>query len=195
MKIIGITTEYIFNNEQKLITALLEEGLEVLHLRKPHHTEEETEKLLLRIPDKWYGNIVIHDHFSLASKYSLKGIHLNTRHKIPPAGFSGSISQSCHTLTELNLFSKRDYLFLSPIYNSISKQGYISAFSPSVLKQASAEGIIDHHIYALGGITPEHIPELKSYGFGGAAFLGYLWNFKTVEGVKIQLKHIQEQLK
>ncbi|MPN64707.1 hypothetical protein SDC9_212483 [bioreactor metagenome] len=29
---------------------------------------------------------------------------------------------------------------------------------------------------ALGGITPETLPEIKDFGFGGAAVLGDLWN-------------------
>ena len=68
-----------------------------------------------------------------------------------------------------------DYVFISPIYDSISKHGYHSAFSDEVLRQASAQGIIDHKVVALGGVTRQRIPQLEKYGFGGAAMLGEMW--------------------
>ena len=69
-------------------------------------------------------------------------------------------------------------MFLSPIYDSISKEGYGAAFSRIDLKQAADEGIIDSKVLALGGVSLEHIPEVRSMGFGGAAVLGALWQAK-----------------
>lgn len=67
-----------------------------------------------------------------------------------------------------------DYLFLSPIFDSISKAGYRSAFSHEQLQRAADEGVIDRKVIALGGVTPERIPYLHSLGFGGVAMLGAL---------------------
>ena len=67
-----------------------------------------------------------------------------------------------------------DYLFLSPIFDSISKVGYKSAFTEDMLKDASAKGVIDEKVVALGGVTFNRIPYLKELNFGGAAMMGAL---------------------
>lgn len=68
-----------------------------------------------------------------------------------------------------------DYLFLSPIFNSISKEGYESGFTIEELESASDKGIINDKVFALGGIDEKTIPELRSISFGGVTVLGALW--------------------
>ena len=65
-----------------------------------------------------------------------------------------------------------DYVLLSPIFDSVSKQGYASAFTDETLREASKDGIIDHKVVALGGVTPDKIDYLQQLNFGGAAMLG-----------------------
>lgn len=87
-----------------------------------------------------------------------------------------TISCSCHSLDELAAKKNEyDYLSLSPIFNSISKHGYSSAFTSTELKEAKEKGIIDNRVYALGGVDANNISQLKDYGFGGAMLLGYIW--------------------
>lgn len=156
--------------------------MERLHLRKPKSSEEELASWLQNIDSQYYGRIVLHDHFNLISKFQLGGVHLNSRnpeyHKTT-AEQDITISRSCHSIAEVIQHKPEcDYLFLSPIYDSISKEGYGAAFSRIDLKQAADEGIIDGKVLALGGISLEHIPEVRSMGFGGAAVLGALWQAK-----------------
>mgnify|MGYP002427885852 FL=1 len=80
---------------------------------------------------------------------------------------------------ELASHPTEDYLFLSPIYDSISKTGYRAGYAPDELREAFVQGIINPRIAALGGIRPEHLPALQEYGFGGAALLGYIWQSAT----------------
>lgn len=68
-----------------------------------------------------------------------------------------------------------DYVFLSPIFDSISKSGYRSAFSYARLRDAADRGVIDEKVVALGGVTFDKIPLLSSLHFGGAAMLGAIW--------------------
>jgi thiamine-phosphate pyrophosphorylase len=64
---------------------------------------------------------------------------------------------------------------LSPIYDSISKQGYRAAFTREELLKAAQDGIIDNKVYALGGVTFSRLEEVKALGFGGAMILGDAW--------------------
>ena len=177
MKLIVITTPTYFVEEDQIITALFEEGLDILHLRKPNLPAVYAERLLTLIPEKFHKRIVIHDHFYLKEEYKLKGIHLSNRNPIAPDEYTGHISASCHTFDEVKVDKKScDYVFLSPIFNSISKEGYKSHFTEEDIRNAVKEGIIDRKVIALGGINDENIMYIKDFGFGGAAVLGSLWN-------------------
>ena len=84
---------------------------------------------------------------------------------------------ACHSLDEVqNKKHFYDYLFLSPIYNCITKSGVTSGFTAEELRQAGKSKVIDSRVMALGGITPDNILEIKDYGFGGAVVMGDLWN-------------------
>lgn len=176
MKIIVITLPHFIPQEGAYINRMFEEGVDLIHLRKPGAQIDSCRRLIETIDEKWHGRIVTHDHFSLFKEYKLHGIHLNSRNPIPPEGHTGSLSCSCHSLEEVvERKPDMDYLFLSPIFNSISKQGYESAFNDETLRKASTDGIIDNKVYALGGVTIGKLPQLEEYGFGGAALLGDAW--------------------
>jgi thiamine-phosphate pyrophosphorylase len=175
MKVIVITSEKFLEKEEQALNMLFESGLEILHLRKPGSEKTEFEDLLRKISEQYHSRIVIHDHFSLTEEYDLKGVHLNRRNPVYEGNKHLSVSCSCHTLGEVSECKKYDYLFLSPIFDSISKSGYTSGFSDNDLLKAAGEGIIDSKVVALGGVDASNIGNLKSYGFGGAAVLGILW--------------------
>ena len=181
MKTIVITRPAFFDGETDLVNSLFREGMEHLHLRKPKAAEEELAAWLQDIDSQYYGRIVLHDCFQLAEKFALGGVHLNSRNPEAPHGIRGmTVSRSCHSIREvIQHKSECDYLFLSPIYDSISKEGYGAAFSRIELKRAAEEGIIDSQVFALGGVSLEHIPEIRSLGFGGAAVLGALWQAES----------------
>lgn len=177
MKLILLTNEEFFVEEDKIISSLFEEGLDILHLRKPGSDPVYSERLLTLLPDKYHKRIVIHDHFYLKKEFNLMGIHLNCRHPEPPAGYEGHVSKSLHSLEEVNEEKKQfDYVFLSPIFDSISKNCYPAAFNHENLLAAHKAGIIDHKVMALGGISLKNIPQIKDYGFGGVVIKGDLWN-------------------
>ncbi len=177
MELILITQPHFFAGEAEALTVLFRAGLETLHLRKPDATAAEEARLLDEIPAEYHPRIVVHDHFELATRYGLKGVHLNRRNPQPPTGYTGSVSCSCHSLDEVRQRKPVcNYVFLSPIFDSISKTGYNAAFTRQQLEAARDEGVIDSRVIALGGISRERIPLLKQLGFGGAAVLGDVWN-------------------
>jgi thiamine-phosphate pyrophosphorylase len=175
-KLIVITVEAIFEGEATILNKLFEREMSVLHLRKPFTTEMEIRNLLEQIDKRFYDRIVLHDHFSLLNIFRLKGVHLNWRNPVAPEQKGISVSCSCHSLEELKAAGKFDYVFLSPIFESISKTGYVSAFSHETLQSAKVSGLINERVIALGGVSPKTIPRAAAYGFGGVAVLGALWD-------------------
>lgn len=182
MKFIVITSPDFLSDEAELITELFDCGLDVLHLRKPGAPIEACMRLLDAVPAEWHGRIVTHDHFALCRDYGLQGIHLNRRNPEKPDFIMAeraryTVSASCHSVAEVSRCKPdMDYVFMSPIFNSISKQGYSAAYSCGELEQAASCGILDDRVMALGGISIDCIPMLKRWHFGGAAFLGDVWN-------------------
>jgi len=177
MKLIVITAEQNINNEAAILNKLLQNGLLLLHIRKPEYTATEMAHLLEKILPEFHSRIVLHSHFTLLNQFALKGIHLNKRNPEFKNNSNCSVSISCHSVEEIaQKANKYDYLFLSPIFNSISKENYTSKFSTTELMQAKQEGIINNKIIALGGINASNISTVKNYGFGGAAVLGAIWN-------------------
>ena len=184
-----------FIEEHMILKALFDEGLDILHLRKPNTEPVYSERLLTLLPESYRKQIVVHDHFYLKEEFKLKGIHLNQRNPDIPPKYKGHISCSCHSFDEIKNHKKNfNYLFLSPIFNSISKKDYPSAFDDNSLKNAAKQGIIDKKIIALGGVTYDNIYMLKQYGFGGAVVLGDLWNrfnIHTTQDFKELINHFR----
>ena len=170
---LAITSTTFFAGEAQFIHRLFAHGVDIVHLRKPGASEADCARLLADLSSDDRHRIVIHDFFELAEPYGLKGIHLNARRSTVPDGYEGHVSRSCHSLEEVKRYKDVcDYVFLSPIFDSVSKQGYASAFTDATLRQASCDGIIDHKVVALGGVTPDKIDYLQQLNFGGVAMLG-----------------------
>ncbi len=190
--LIGITSENLLPDEAWLIMAALDAGLDWVHLRKPRATLRQLTDLLDALPCQYQERLVLHDCHELAQHYPVRGIHLNSRSSAVPEPFRGTLSRSCHSIAEIAEYKAvHDYLFLSPIFDSISKQGYHAAFTSAQLREAADGGIIDRTVMALGGISPENIAETLQYGFGGAAVLGYLWKEPEAKAVRLAVKKIR----
>lgn len=177
MKLILMTTPHFFVEEHAILSALFDEGLDCLHLRKPESEPVLCERLLSLLSDDHRKRIVAHDHFYLKNEYGLRGIHLSQRNPEPPKGYRGPISLSCHTAEEVAAHKKKcDYMLLSPIFDSISKEGYHSNFPPATLRELARRGVVDRKVMAMGGVDLDTLPALHDYGFGGAVVLGAVWN-------------------
>lgn len=170
-----ITSPRILPDETSICNLLFDRGLEILHLRKPQASVEVYEQFIQKIRPCYHSRIVIHDHYKLAKRYPLRGIHLKSRQGEKAADYPqySHISISCHSLEEIRqLPFKPTYCFLSPVFDSLSKTDYRTPFStiPDINKQSYPFPVI-----ALGGITPDKIPLCRQHGFKGAAVLGYIW--------------------
>ena len=170
---IAITLPYAIDEEAAFIGQLLAEGIDIVHLRKPDAGIDYCRGLLKELTPDQRLRVVIHDYPTLYDEFSLRGVHLNRNVTQLPSDYRGSRTRSCHTFEEVARYKDEcDYLFLSPIFDSISKQGYRSKFGHDELLNASNEGIIDSKVIALGGVTPEKIDYLKALHFGGIAMMG-----------------------
>lgn len=181
MRLAVISEPTMLDGEAEVMSEMLAAGLPLLHLRKPGCTESQMVSLIEALPSSYRDRMVLHDWHRLAVTYGIGGIHLNSRNNHRLFGYSGRYSCSCHSLQEVALRKGDfDYVFLSPIFDSISKEGYGSHFTAGTLHKASLEGLIDRRVMALGGVRLGNLPLLAKFGFGGAAMLGSVWGcFKS----------------
>ena len=200
--VIVITKPEMFPGEAEVVNTLFANGMQRLHLRKPGASEQEMAEWIGRIDLPFRQRIIVHDHHRLLRTIGLGGIHLNARNPEAPAWFSAerqkrrsvTLSRSCHSLEEIAQWKGVcDYLFLSPIFDSISKGGYTSAFTRETLLQAYHDGLFSKPVYALGGVSADNIRSIYDYGFAGAAVIGSLWQVHpfTTDNLVGRLKELQ----
>lgn len=177
MKLVLITKPTFFVEEDKIITTLFEEGLDNLHLYKPQSAPMYMERLLSLIPDDYHRRITVHDHFYLKNEYGLRGIHLETPEVMLPEGYRGKFSRTCTDLDMLKAAKKKaQYVFLKYIFDSQSEPDKKASFGEAQLREASRRGLIDRHVYALGGMNLTNIAYARELGFGGVVVCGDIWN-------------------
>jgi thiamine-phosphate pyrophosphorylase len=136
------------------------------------------------IAQRYYPRLVLHSHHSLVKELGLGGAHLTaairatgTRPLLHPGQ---TLSTSFHTLAEIRQHRRRyDYVFLSPVFDSLSKAQYPAAFDLSevttALRQLQRRAGYVPQVVALGGLTGPRLAAVQQAGFAGAAVLGAVW--------------------
>lgn len=176
MKLIVLSTPNFFIEEDQILTALFEEGLDLLHLRKPDSEPVLSERLLSLIPTEFHSRIVVHNHFYLKEEYNLRGIHLNRSTPEAPADYRGKFSRSCYSLEELaGQKGKADYFFLDSVFDGITTPQQKSRYTTEQLEEAARRGLIDRKVMASGGVCLDNLKSVSRMGFGGAVISGDLW--------------------
>jgi thiamine-phosphate pyrophosphorylase len=136
-----------------------------------------SERLLTLLPDEYRRRITVHDNYYLKEEYKLRGIHIDDETTPVPDGYRGHISRSCSHLDQLKEAKRHaDYVLLKYIFDSQTEPNCKATFTIDELKEASRHGLIDRHVYALGGMNLDTIKAVRDLGFGGIVISGDLWN-------------------
>lgn len=177
MKLVILTKSTFFVEEDKILATLFDEGMDNLHLYKPGSSPMYCERLLSLLPEEYYRKITVHEHFYLKDEYNLGGIHLDNPADTPPKGYKGKFSRSCTDLAQLKEMKKKaQYVFLKNIFDCIEFKDEKSTFRMNELESAADKGLIDRHVYALGGMSLDNLRTARDLGFGGVVICGDLWD-------------------
>jgi len=177
MKLIVITPESNMDNEIFIVKELIRNGV-IIHIRKKGLSEIELKNYLNPFSSKERKAMSMHGFHQLASKMSLGGIHLNgqeNKHSLEE--WKGRISKSIHSFEALKdtNYDHFDYCFLSPVFDSISKKGYLANFNHIELADALENRPTTFPVIALGGVHLEKLKQIEELNFDGAALLGDVW--------------------
>ena len=192
---IAFTPEQPFMLEPVFISEILSRGWDMVHLRHPSASCEEIREILEAVPKKFHNRIRLHDHFELANSFNLGGIHLNRRCPSVPTGYSGPYSRSCHSVEEVKQCNDCDYVTLSPVFDSISKEGYKRVFTKIDFKKINKDSTsgVTTKVIALGGVDADHIRTVKFLGFNGFAVLGALMTASSLYELRLRLDRFEKE--
>lgn len=189
--LIILTSERELESEANKINSLFNNGLEILHFRKPTLDVEGYRALLNQINIKYYSRIMLHQFHELCEEFNLRGIHIQEQPRLDleekleeyvneykMKGYK--VSSSFHSKEDIkNCPVDFEYVLLSPVFSSISKAGYTGkGFDVTDLNE---------FVIGMGGINENTLQATFDLGFGGVGVLGGIWNtedslesFKTI---------------
>lgn len=153
-----VTLPRVLKSEAETLAALCRAGAGPIHIRKPESSAAEVEGLLrdLCAAGADMDCFTLHYDEPLARRYGLGGVHLRGERIAAGAGKGLRRSCSTHGWDEVERYGPvADYVFLSPLFDSISKAGYRSAVS---LEEARSRlPLSEGRVVALGGVCAENI--------------------------------------
>ena len=195
--IIVIAPENDIPNEIEILNKLFQEGLQYYHFRKPHKNYEEHCAYLKQIDTQYHNRIVVHYFHELVNEFDLKGIHFQEQKRkdhIDNPGqyfknlsmYGKTISSSFHEPEDLEACDfEFDYHLLSPVFTSISKQGYGG--------RGFNVNHIDKTVIGMGGVTPNNLSKFDELGFKGVGVLGGIWNSNNpIDDFKTMKNHFEK---
>jgi len=175
---IVITNPSAVADEIGIIDSLFEEGLSLLHIRKPDFSEIETAKFIHHIKHQYRQNLVLHNHHEIAADFGINRIHFSETERKKTTDFAVSnmvLSTSTHSVEDFNALENTfEYAFLSPLFPSISKENYSS--ETNLFEEIKQRENFNTKIVALGGIYSDNIEQSLQNGFDDIALLGTIWN-------------------
>lgn len=176
-----LTLPDVFAGEAEQLEGLLEAGLGRLHLRKPVAEPAELEGLVRRLAPRWSERLVLHGGRELALRHGIPNVHgsvdlCDGRGRSGGGPYVGGgeglvISTSVHSWEEFGLLPEGlAYAFISPLFDSISKVGYLA--NAELLRRPNPGPCLP---VGLGGVNAETLGEMVRLGWKGAAVLGWIW--------------------
>jgi thiamine-phosphate pyrophosphorylase len=187
MKVVIISESKVIENEHDIIRRLFEAGLETFHLRKPRMRTAQLQEFIEKIPPQFHNRLIIHSHHRLAARYNLQGVHytrlhleksfknwwrerkLRLIHRKLVRTTSHNKLATLYDKSEVNF----DYVFLSPIFDSITGKYQSGFYEDSIRAAIQKTGL---RIVARGGIDITRIEKVNELGFHGMALYTCVWN-------------------
>ena len=181
-----LSNPVVVEDEINIIHSLFEEGLHLLHVRKPDFSNMEMAQFIHQIKLEFRPNLILHSHHELAEDFGINRFHFSEKLRKNdleyPARFpkpcrykNVTKSTSTHSIKDFNALENiYDYAFLSPVFKSISKQGYHP--TENLIEALKARTNFKTKVIALGGINSENIEKVLDNGFDNVALLGAIWN-------------------
>jgi thiamine-phosphate pyrophosphorylase len=210
MKLIVVSSPNKSKSEIGYLIDFMKIGIDVFHVKKKKFTRRQMVDYLSMIPEEFRSRVVLHSHYSLATRFNLRGIHISSHKK--HTSFWGDIifgiaryfkrnlklTKSFHSIQSLvNDKKQYDYVFLSPVFDRHEMQEFSAAYSEKQLRSVLYKS--RHQVIALGGVIYSRIGLAKRTGFEGVAIHSAIWKEKhdrsaMFEEIYKETKRVEEQV-
>jgi thiamine monophosphate synthase len=198
-----LTLPGIFTGEADQLEALMDAGVDRLHLRKPAADPAELEGLLRRLAPRWSERLVLHGGGELALRYGIRHVHGSVEFRGGrgrsgggpfvgrpavaaggepltggPFGVGGGDPGGLTISTSVHSWDEFGWLPVGLAY------AFISPLFDSISKAGykANEGLLNLPPggttclpVGLGGVNVETLGEMVEMGWKGAAVLGWIW--------------------
>lgn len=185
-----ITNRHQTNN-RSLLTVLheaLQAGVRLIQLREK---DLDIRRLLplatevLNMARSFNASLLINDRIDLAKAIGADGVHLRanslpisvTRRMLGPKALIGA---SAHTQQEVLAAESQgaDFIVFGPIYDTASKRDFGPPLGVRGLEEV--QGICNKPLYAIGGLTPARVAEVRGAGAYGVAVISSILESPSV---------------
>jgi thiamine-phosphate pyrophosphorylase len=174
--------------DRSVVTGTLEEavdeclaaGLRAVQLREKDLGTQDLLSLARRVREstsRHGARLYVNDRADVALAVGADGVHrtgsslpISSLRSIGPPGFL--IGASVHSVADARAAEPEgaDFLFFGPIYDTPSKRGYGPPQGLAVLERVASA--VRLPVFAIGGVTPARVAELKRAGASGVAAIG-----------------------
>ncbi|MCA9466131.1 MAG: thiamine phosphate synthase [Nitrospira sp.] len=172
-----------------VVTTALEGGARLIQLREKDLSTRELYQLahnLIPLFTLHQAHWLINDRIDLVLALNAPGVHLRTSSL--PTGIARQllgpdrlIGVSTHSQEEVLRAEGEgaDFVVLGPVFDTPSKRMYGRPLGLQVLENTCRATRLP--VYAIGGITPEHVPELQSLGAYGVAVISSILQAPNIQ--------------
>lgn len=183
MKLIGVTTDQMPTPDLIRTLVAIEPYIDTVILREKSKNEADMLALIQTIKETGFDvkKITIHGNPALASATRIQNVQLpglNTalpslRSQFPTLLFGKSV----HSFEEAKIAASEgaNTILYGHLFNTGSKAGLSPRGTDEIREIASSLAI---PVYAIGGIKPHHVEQLKSMNIAGIAVMSSIFNSK-----------------
>lgn len=200
--IMAILPDHLLDNEHEVLLSLFESGLEDLYFRR-EMTREDILCIYEGIPSCFHNRLILPlaaaqwRHETGFKRYHVKekqrgveGVYFEKK-EIGDYMFSTAIHRHSDTMT---LSGRYEMILVSPLFDSMSKSGYIAM---SASERMKFENSVDEICkIGLGGINLERMaqsPEVVQ-PFDGIALMSGLWRKKKIHAEFLKIKELWKKI-
>jgi len=157
----------------------LEGGVRAVQLREKDLGGRDLLELargVKRLCDRYDAELFVNDRVDVALAAGAAGVHL-AANALPVKvarellGSDRKIGVSTHSVEEARAASEAaaDFVLFGPIYATDSKLAFGDPQGPAALKAVTDRASVP--VFAIGGIKPPHLPEIKAHGTSRIALI------------------------
>lgn len=195
MKIIAVTDDKMEHNQLLNTLLAIESSIDAVIIREKSKMDSEVIALIQHLMESGFDStkLIVHGRTTIASSTGIKKVQLPgydapltlLKKQFPAISFGRSV----HSLNEAETAYKAgaDWILYGHLFETSSKVGLSPRGTEELFQIVESLPI---PVYAIGGIQPYHLPQLKQSGVAGVAVMSSIFSSDNPEISTIAYKDV-----